>query len=99
METPSTSRPSGWLAAAIVAVVNVPPPAGTVPVISVPTATPEPFSSWIRYAFPAHALFTPESPTAVTRYAAGVTVVFQAVGTVSYTHLRAHETDSYLVCR
>src|SRR5665647_1807819 len=24
---------------------------------------------------------------------------FPAVGAVSYTHLRAHETDSYLVCR
>ena len=23
----------------------------------------------------------------------------QCVGSVSYTHLRAHETDSYLVCR
>src|SRR5665647_3096839 len=23
----------------------------------------------------------------------------QSIGTVSYTHLRAHETDSYLVCR
>src|SRR5665647_3901408 len=23
----------------------------------------------------------------------------RGVGTVSYTHLRAHETDSYLVCR
>src|SRR5665647_3343511 len=23
----------------------------------------------------------------------------RALGTVSYTHLRAHETDSYLVCR
>ena len=24
---------------------------------------------------------------------------FYAIGAVSYTHLRAHETDSYLVCR
>ena len=24
---------------------------------------------------------------------------FISVGSVSYTHLRAHETDSYLVCR
>src|SRR5665647_196080 len=27
------------------------------------------------------------------------TVLPRRVGTVSYTHLRAHETDSYLVCR
>src|SRR5680860_1674595 len=25
--------------------------------------------------------------------------VIQSIGPVSYTHLRAHETDSYLVCR
>ena len=26
-------------------------------------------------------------------------VIVCCIGTVSYTHLRAHETDSYLVCR
>src|SRR5664279_4264818 len=31
--------------------------------------------------------------------AKGDTVVVNYVGPVSYTHLRAHETDSYLVCR
>src|SRR5664279_1154815 len=29
----------------------------------------------------------------------GVIVQLTRTGTVSYTHLRAHETDSYLVCR
>src|SRR5664279_5906924 len=29
----------------------------------------------------------------------GLVVVMACVNTVSYTHLRAHETDSYLVCR
>ena len=28
-----------------------------------------------------------------------MTVVGNGHGSVSYTHLRAHETDSYLVCR
>ena len=29
----------------------------------------------------------------------GVIFLLFALGSVSYTHLRAHETDSYLVCR
>src|SRR5665647_3513915 len=28
-----------------------------------------------------------------------LTVIFSTFAAVSYTHLRAHETDSYLVCR
>ena len=43
------------------------------------------------------------SPTALYLAAAGVGHLiiadFDQVEPVSYTHLRAHETDSYLVCR
>src|SRR5680860_1783919 len=33
------------------------------------------------------------------RFSSTGTRVLQGPGAVSYTHLRAHETDSYLVCR
>ena len=44
---------------------------------------------------------TRDEAVATTRLAAeqGVTHFDMAPMSVSYTHLRAHETDSYLVCR
>src|SRR5680860_186890 len=49
-------------------------------------------------------LGSPDDPLAVEQLAAGCDVTtfdHELVDTdpVSYTHLRAHETDSYLVCR
>src|SRR5665647_2521179 len=37
--------------------------------------------------------------TAVIELAASLTMQLEELTAVSYTHLRAHETDSYLVCR
>src|SRR5665647_3064705 len=50
---------------------------------SVEIATPRPVSSSTRT--------TPES--------SGIASAVLPITSVSYTHLRAHETDSYLVCR
>src|SRR5680860_329398 len=49
-------------------------------------ASARPSSSWRRYTRPASLRATPSSSRVERR-------------PVSYTHLRAHETDSYLVCR
>src|SRR5664279_6034971 len=43
-----------------------------------------------------------QEPTSDQPHATGTTAardVFSITASVSYTHLRAHETDSYLVCR
>src|SRR5665647_3787528 len=50
--------------------------------------------SWLRRGLEGELEGAPPSLRCASRVAIGL-----AFGPVSYTHLRAHETDSYLVCR
>src|SRR5680860_319605 len=49
-------------------------------------------AKWANFFAPLLSEQLPGKPTVIVKFMAGA-------GSVSYTHLRAHETDSYLVCR
>src|SRR5665647_1711105 len=87
---PRISRPLGFAASV-----------SRIPFATAPLTRLEPFSlhTSMKVALPALSPMTPQLPQARSAWRGIFILQRRQLDPVSYTHLRAHETDSYLVCR